>query len=57
MAEPAKENKAKTVTTGIFDKAKKGIMRAKQQVLVKVGQAEQTIDIQFDQERSMLMFV
>jgi len=56
MADSSKEpqtkgEKAKAISSGLFDKAKKGIMRAKQQVLVKVGQAEQTIDIQFDQER------
>jgi hypothetical protein len=38
--------------TSIFDKAKKGVMRAKQQILVKVGASEQTIDIQFDQEKA-----
>ena len=44
--------KAKSVTSGLFDKAKKTVMRAKQQVMVKMGVSEQTIDIQFEQERT-----
>jgi len=44
--------KAKAISSGLFDKAKKTVMRAKQQILVKVGASEQTIDIQFDQERA-----
>jgi hypothetical protein len=44
-------DKAKEFGSGLFNKTKKELFRAKQKIAVKMGKAEETVDITFNQER------
>jgi len=48
-------DKAKEFSSGLFNKTKKELFRAKQKIAVKMGKSEETIDITFNQETERIV--